>query len=204
MDGPIADFNLEAVRAHLRVGKRFHWLPHYGTPLSLTADILARHYPLGTSVSTVLNPQPNTPDDHWHESMEAFWQPIRIDPMFWQNLEPFTWTKNLVKMLEMHCKHLIICTTPDKHRNSYSGKYHWLERMGLAHLELITIKQKWRLADPQCLLIDDSPKHIESFVKEGGQALLFPCISNEHHPYLKDPVSYIHEHLTELLDNTPE
>lgn len=204
LDGVCSDFHLEAIRAHMRVGRRFPTLDHNDTPLQLTHNKLYRWWTPGESISNICSDGPVDTHNHWSPSMDAFWQPIRSDPFFWQNLPGYEWTFPLVKLLEAHCEHFAFVTTPDKHRNSYAGKYHWLQKNKLDHHELIMMKNKWRLARPRCLLIDDFEVHIKNWqdhtdhlFREVGHALLFPQPWNEGHPHTADRLGYVESYLKE-------
>ena len=201
-DGITADFHTEAVRAHMRVGRRYPSLSHSGTPLQLSGEYLRSRWPLGVSCHIFTCPELNEVKDYWDDEMDTFWKPIREDPLFWHNLPVFPWTFELVKLLKNHCKHLVFVTTPDKDTSSYAGKYAWLRRHGLDNHELITMKQKWRLARPDALIIDDFHVHVNNWHKEcqelfnvHGHALLFPQPWNPNHHASRDPMNFIRHYL---------
>jgi len=189
LDGVIADFHLEAVRAHMREGKQFK-LDHYGTPLELTHDHLYSRFPPGISVSQYCLPDlpREVLEDHWHGAMDLFWAPIRKDPFFWKNMPPLPWWKDLIKLLHQYSEEIVFFTTPDKHENSYGGKFYWMKRHGLGDYELLTGKNKWRLVDPNCILIDDFGVHVANWLNkcktkfnQSGHAILFPQPWNDNH-----------------------
>lgn len=208
-DGVLMNFHLEAVRAHLRVGKRIIGLQHYGTPLQLNAATLFKQYPPGLSVSKYLVPSVQDTNDHWSEEMNEFWKPIEIDPFFWRNMQPFDHAVQLLKLLRGYCKHLLIVTTPHTDPTCYHGKYDSLIKTGMLKLctgEPIFCKEKWRLAHPSCLLIDDFSRHTESWLVEcerryerPGSAILFPGVWNENHAHWQRPVEFVKEQIEAIL-----
>lgn len=206
LDGVLADFHLEAVRAHMRVGTRFHTLEHYGTPLELTHEHLYQRLPKDIGIHKFcVSSIPNEVGDFWQPNMDKFWSPIRTDPFFWKNMPAYPWLYQLVKLLANNCEHLVFVTTPDTHHNSYSGKYFWMEKHNLTKFEFITAKNKWRLAHPRCLIVDDFGKHItawldrvEHLYREPGHALLFPQPWNNNHHLTDDRLGYIEAYLKEF------
>jgi hypothetical protein len=210
-DGVLFNFHLEAVRAHLRVGRRIQGLHHHGTPLELTNYALMKQYPRGVSLSKWLCPDIQEHADYWSpEYQRLFWKPIEQDPFFWRNMPTFEHSENLLKMLKGYCKHLVMLTTPHTDPNCYYGKYFSLRRSGLAKYfteEPIFCKHKWRLAHPSCLLIDDFSQHTQSWVSEcqrryerDGSAILFPAMWNENHEYTNDPVGFVDREIQVILD----
>ncbi len=202
IDGVLADFHLEAVRAHMRAGKRFPKLDHSGTPLELTHDYLYDRWPLGLSCHQFCCEGMGPVPDYWSSAMDAFWAPIRLDPLFWHNVPHLPWWRDLVSLLRKHCEHLVWVTTPDKHRYSYGGKYHWLVQHKLDGCELITMHNKWRLAHPRSLLIDDFEKHtqawgnqVDHLFREPGHVLLFPQPWNPNHHLIADRLGYVESYL---------
>jgi len=206
MDGVFANFHLEAIRAHLRAGRRLPHI-HNGEPMQLTAKALFRQWPKGTSLQRYMYPKAQmTENNHWDSSMDDFWLPIRLDPVFWRKIQPMEWMHDLINYLEPLCKHLVFLTTPDIHPTSYQGKVQWLYDNNLSKYELITAKHKWRLADPQSLLIDDYAKHVQSWCAEcdrrfekPGSAILFPAVWNENHPWAFRPLEYVENMINGFL-----
>lgn len=209
LDGVFCNFHLGALRAHLAAGRRL--LDHHGTPLELTHTTMMKRWPRGVSCHQVC--VPNTPNvkDYWEEAMGPFWAPIRIDPIFWQKLEPFPWNRQLLRLLMEYTDDLRFVTTPDDDEravpHSYTGKRQWMQNNGLAKHRPILCYEKWRLARPRCLLIDDYEGHIinwrdqvDHWFREPGHAILFPQPWNEGHPHSADPVGYVRQQIEEILN----
>lgn len=203
LDGVCADFHLEAVRAHLRIGRRFPILNHHGAPIDLTHDQLYSVWPRGTSCHKFcVTELPDELPSYWDPIMDGFWQPIRTDPFFWSNMQPYRWTHDLIKMLLQYCEEVAFVTSPDSHRNSHGGKFDWLVRNKLQHIEYITAHKKYRLAHPRDILIDDHGPHITKWLdqcehrhREQGHALLFPQPWNSNYPFMGDRLGYIENYL---------
>jgi 5'(3')-deoxyribonucleotidase len=108
---------------------------------------------------------------------EAWWKPIREQgkTYFWENLEPYPYSGNVVKAVKETGLEWYICTTPYyKNSDCVTGKINWLHKY-LGPIEnIIMIKDKYRLANENSFLIDDSDRNIEKFIKAGGGACLFP------------------------------
>jgi 5'(3')-deoxyribonucleotidase len=109
--------------------------------------------------------------------------------------------KDVLDIVRSYADEIVFITTPDKHRNSYSGKFEWMQRHGLGDYEFITCKNKWRLARPRCVLIDDFEVHIENWggqvehlFREHGNAILFPQPWNELH-HIEDRLNYLDNRL---------
>jgi hypothetical protein len=209
-DGVLFNFHLEAVRAHLRVGRRIQGLHYHGAPIDLLWPALAKQYPKGVSLSKWLCPEVQNLDNHWSEEMKAFWKPIEQDPFFWRNMPCFSHAIPLLKMLKGYCNNLVMLTTPHTDPHCYHGKYYSLRASGLhTHFteEPIFCKHKWRLAHPNCLLIDDFSRHTQSWLSEcqrryekEGSAILFPGVWNENHEHAHDPVGFVQREIEAILD----
>lgn len=209
-DGVLSDFHLEAVRAHMRVGKRFPSINHHGTPLQLQGEDLRRVWPRGMPCHTFCcGISPDT--DYWSDEMnEVFWPPIRQDPFFWSNMDPFPWTHDLIHLLENHCDHLVYVTSPDHTSTSYAGKFEWKCRQRLPRHELFMCHDKWRLAHPGSLLIDDGAHHISNWMlrcknkfQAQGNAILFPQPWNSNYGFSRDPLEFVRKFLASSPTTTP-
>lgn len=205
MDGPIANFHLEAIRAHLRMGRQLSHI-HSGEPAQLSQEVLWAKWPGNKSLQNYIDPR--IPDDvhHWSPEMESFWNPIRLDPMFWVKIEPMPWLPALLRLLGQFCLELVICTHPDKHPSSYWGKRQWLIHNKLDHLPLHTTSQKHKLTHPSDLLIDDNHDNCVMWCNEcdrrydrPGAAVLFPAPWNALHNYRNIPLAYVEQTIETIL-----
>jgi len=202
IDGVIADFHLEAVRAHMRIGNRFALLDHHGTPLELSHQRLYSRWPPGMSCHRFCTGMVTEVEDLWSPEMDGFWRPIRSDPFFWQNMPALPWAKQLLKLLEGYCKEIVYVTTPDWTPDSHAGKLSWLAVQKMPQYEYITMKNKWRLARPNCLLIDDFEKHVERWQEKDCPALLFPQPWNEDHHFVGDRLGFVRKYLEDPTNDS--
>lgn len=94
---------------------------------------------------------------------------------FWAGLEPYPWFKRIRDEIHSLPNDIstYVCTSPSRSYNCYAGKKIWLDK----HFKWIPSffgKDKFLLAKEGRLLIDDSDKNCEEWVKAGGEAFLFP------------------------------
>lgn len=118
-------------------------------------------------------------------SSAEFWKPIEEDgESFWENLELFPWTLDLVEYLHSISDELYICTSPSRDPKCLSGKAKWIKN-NLGHFKylrsehVIYTNKKYLLAAPNTVLVDDSTKNVELFTAHGGKGLLFPTKYNK-------------------------
>lgn len=85
-----------------------------------------------------------------------------------------------------------ILTVPQHQQSCYYGKVEWVKRnLALDANSVVFTEEKWRLANPESLLIDDSPTQVSNFRKRGGHAILFPSLCNRLHNYEPNPLPYL-------------
>lgn len=93
---------------------------------------------------------------------------------FWIGLARYPWAKDLYEFCQAHGK-VIFCTQPFSHPESLAGKYQWLHNhFGATMNNIIMTKEKWLLANPNCILIDDNVENVQRFQYRGGHGILFP------------------------------
>jgi len=73
-----------------------------------------------------------------------------------------------------------ICTDASWTPYAPEGKHEWLHEHGFKDLgPRVLTREKWLLAQPGAILIDDSPKQVEDFRACGGHAVLVPRLWND-------------------------
>jgi hypothetical protein len=114
--------------------------------------------------------------EDWGMTEDEFWLPIHNGTQkFWEDLEPYPWTQDLLKMVRKADPDFFICTKPSTCPASLAGKMSWLQRhVSPVIKNYIMAPQKWPLAQPGRLLIDDSDENCQGFAAHGGSVLLFP------------------------------
>lgn len=105
----------------------------------------------------------------------------KADIGFWYNLEPYPWADEVVETVcRLFHDRVFLCTSGGNPGTSYFnraaiGKALWVHRH-YPHLadSLIFAFQKWPLAGPDKILVDDCESHVERFQANDGEAILFP------------------------------
>lgn len=202
MDGVIANFHAEAIRAHLRQGPVTVCHGTFHNPEDAYELASNDRWPIGQSLMKYLGV----------EDLDAFWKPINSDPLFWRGIPPYVWWRDLIKICDYYTDELIICTSPSSHHHSWAGKALWLQQRSLHDYPTIMMNHasnggprgksvgKWLYAGPGRVLIDDWQKQTDPFIKVGGQAILFPQPWNSNHPNMSDPVGYVRDQLQLLTE----
>lgn len=111
--------------------------------------------------------------ESWGLTAEQFWLPLR-GRAFWANLEPYHWARRLYYTLASQYD-VTIATSPNKDPDCASGKVDWLYRyFGEDFRDYLIGPEKWLMAKPGHLLIDDNADTCRKFIELGGNAVLFP------------------------------
>jgi len=126
--------------------------------------------------------------DYFDEYMSAkeFWGYIDNHEGFWENLELFPWSHELVDMCKSY-GHVYYASAPALHHNCCEGKIKWLRSHGFMDNnknEYMFGPEKWLMARRGRVLIDDSPKNIKNFNYAGGNGYLFPQSWNNGNLYV--------------------
>jgi hypothetical protein len=218
MDGVLADFHLEAVRAHLRAGSiKPTQLDHYGTPLELQGNFLRQAWlqdAKGKSLQKWLLPLGR--DETNEDWMARFWSPIKRADFVWHNLEPYPWFRAVIDLCQQYADYVEIVTTPNDDPRCLSGKFSWFSRFGIS-LPMWQNGRKAALSRPGTLLLDDYDKNVMRFSSPqcstygadacpGGQfhqchgdAIMFPAPWNSLHVHSNNPLAYVRTELEKLV-----
>lgn len=129
----------------------------------------------------------------WHIHKRAgmrwqdFWPPLN-NFEFWASLPKTEECDEIIATVEQYGFEIAIATSHGNMPMAAAGKVAWCQQ----HLKYkcIPIQEKWRLANPNTLLIDDSDKNIVEFVQHGGHGLLLPRPWNKS--YEDDPMVAFH------------
>jgi hypothetical protein len=93
---------------------------------------------------------------------------------------------------------VIVCTHPHKTPESYSGKRKWLNNVIGWKGEVFMCQDKWRLAKPGVVLIDDNNDNCDQFVDHGGRSILFPQPWNNNHELTEGRLQYVSSQLESM------
>lgn len=109
---------------------------------------------------------------------KAFWAKIDSES-FWDSVPSF---KGAALFYERLCTHapVTFATTPSYAAVCYSAKIRWL-RFFIGNVKVMMGHQKWLMAKPEHLLIDDNDDNVFKFRHGGGKAVLVPRLWNADH-----------------------
>lgn len=114
-------------------------------------------------------------------SNTQMWKAIDRTKNFWENIELYDYSKELVNKL-MDRYDVYICTSPARHPNCYSGKAAWIQKhFPKLSRKMVITPAKHLLAGTVRVLIDDSDEKINKFIEFGGIGLIVPQCWNSLH-----------------------
>ena len=108
-------------------------------------------------------------------SEKQFWSACRHS--FWTRLKFYPGAQDFIKTLEdrFGWENIVICTSDTLCPQSASGKSQWIAtNMPRYKRQRFIGSQKWRLANPNTILVDDADHNCERFEAAGGKAVLVP------------------------------
>lgn len=133
-------------------------------------------------------------------SSEEMWAKIDAQGAdWWRSLPPYTWNTGLLSLVTSYP--FTIATCPSKHVSSVAGKFLWIhDRFGEGFTKFMLGKDKWLMAKPGTVLIDDSDKNCQLFEEAGGHAIVFPQPWNSRRAIADAGLrlAYVRERLTEI------
>lgn len=120
-------------------------------------------------------------------SHDEFWERIEQEGEdFWANLPDYPWAEELWGTLRDTAP-VILSSSPSRCPKCCSGKRRWIiNRFGANYKNYMLGSQKWMLAKPDRVLIDDNENNISAFRKHGGEGILFPQIWNSLAEYARN------------------
>lgn len=125
---------------------------------------------------------------------------IDKQPTFWREIKPYHWKDALVGFLDDLDIPWSILTSPwiFQHPTMHSDKVAWVREHVGRHVKPHIGDEKFLLAKPGHLLIDDSNAQVESFIAHGGNAVLFPQRWNKLH-HIEDSFAYVTRAVAEIV-----
>lgn len=107
---------------------------------------------------------------------QAFWRKIGESRLFWGELKPYPWARDVVNLCLTATKgNVTIVTSPAADPNCAGQKMWWISHWFPTFKRGFLIgPEKHLLAKPHHALVDDSPSNVEAFVRYGGHAITFP------------------------------
>lgn len=130
---------------------------------------------------------------------KEFWEPIHhLGSRFWEELHPLPWFGEMIKLVNSLTDSWYIVTAPSKDPHSYSGKAIWIARYfapEIAFHHMIPTPNKYLLANPDTILIDDREETVRKFRNtRHGKGCVFPSLGNSLYKYADDPVGFLKTH----------
>jgi 5'(3')-deoxyribonucleotidase len=99
----------------------------------------------------------------------------KIGVNWWANIPLLPWADQLYKMTRSHGD-LYFLSSPCRGSSSFSGKAEWVKKnFPKSKDNIIITKHKHLCASYDSVLIDDRQENVDSFIRYGGYAYLFPC-----------------------------
>ncbi len=182
MDGVLVDFVSSAL---LALKEKYENQPQ---PEQFDIDAFMEAWPPGeASIPKLLH---MTEDEFWdtlHKANGGCW---------WEQLRSYPWAGALVSAASQIGK-VRILSSPSNHPSCYRGKKLHRDREFRA-LPLILCREKFLVAAPDRLLIDDNDRHVRRWRKHGGLAILFPRIWNANHEWKDAPMEYVATELEKI------
>jgi hypothetical protein len=144
--------------------------------------------------------------DHWiagstaHQlglSDAALWDIIRSTPDWWANLPKTAWFDELADYVESLGLDWYFCTSPPRPKadnRAVSQKMNWADKHGYdSQKKVIIAHDKWLLAGPDRILIDDKDSNCVDFRRKGGNAIIMPQPWNSKSHLTDIRISYVKE-----------
>ncbi len=124
---------------------------------------------------------------HWKDEMWFLvdYHSFR-DGSFWRDLQSYSWTRLLLKIINLVGEDWVICSTPSKSGTSHHGKVDWMNchlANGKVFRDYVLTPRKDACASEFNILIDDNESNCANFEKMGGHTILFPQWWNRNHKH---------------------
>ena len=112
------------------------------------------------------------------DSKQELWNVINAIPDFWEDIPPYSWCEELVDALQSIDEVQILTSSPSTDAltksNASTGKARWVGKHLLdKNLRINIVHDKYLLAAPGRILIDDRENHCDLFREHGGRSILF-------------------------------
>lgn len=108
------------------------------------------------------------------DTKQKLWDVISDIPSFWEDIPPYPWCEELVDALQSVDEVQILTLSPKADANASTGKVKWVGKHLLKNkLEVNIVHDKYLLAGPGRVLIDDRENHCIRFREYNGTSILF-------------------------------
>jgi 5'(3')-deoxyribonucleotidase len=146
--------------------------------------------------------EPNNWDffEEWGLTADEFWKPINEQgPGWWRSLNTYPWVPTLLETIN-EADDFIVATASSHNPDSVLGKMQAIQDIfGHKFKGYFVTPQKWLLAKPGYILIDDNDDNCEKFYDHGGEAVLFPQPWNANRDMCDNRIQFVREQLNILV-----
>ncbi len=119
---------------------------------------------------------------------------------FWNSMELLPGAKRLWAEVGKLADSAYVCTRPFPHPNCLLGRAVWLQKeLGINTQQTIYMHDKYELARPGAILIDDNLDNCRLFVEKGGHAILYPQSYNSRIE-VKDKTQFVLDEIHKILE----
>jgi 5'(3')-deoxyribonucleotidase len=122
------------------------------------------------------------------------WRDINaLGTRFWLGLRPTPWAYELRGFLHQFPRNSwYVVSSPGHGEAAHSGKRQWLRKFFYSDFRnFIFTSDKWLLAKPGRVLIDDRESSIEVFREHDGHGIVFPSLLNSLYEHRGNPLMYV-------------
>lgn len=115
-----------------------------------------------------------------NNSPERYWEKIYEDPNFFLGIPAFPWINHLVCDIRNYLGPVTILSSPSRTNQALcvTQKRYWVDAHLGDEFPAIFETKKHMYAEPDTLLIDDTPYKIDKFKEAGGNTHLFTDYEN--------------------------
>jgi len=129
---------------------------------------------------------------------DEFWETIdKAGSDFWANLPKYEWTDLLMQELRKRYNVVLLSSAASSPATAF-GKIQWVNRNFGKDQILILAREKHYCAKPGHILLDDRDYYCETFIKAGGQAVVFPQTWNVAREHTRDRIGCVLNQLAML------
>lgn len=117
-------------------------------------------------------------------SRDEFWSQLENAPVeFWEGIKPTPWANQIVRTVTESSNDVYVLSN-GAFGNAATGKHRWLvNHFPELQSRLMLVRDKWLVAAPNRLLVDDSAEQVEKFVRAGGEAIMIDRPWNISHKF---------------------
>ena len=173
------------------------------------ADFMGRAAKLfGTTVEDMTVPGVYNAVEGLGLSDDDMWKKIETDaPNIYDELEPYPWMDLLMRTLEglVGQENVGILSSPasesaEQAARCVAGKVRWIwKHLPCYYKRYFLGSAKQMLAKPDVILIDDSDKKINRWVRAGGRGILFPQRWNSLYHKADERFGYVNSRLAVMM-----